>query len=211
MAKKNKKDDKKPSGWNSITAAFDKMYPNQTEPLHFAPMISWRLGGDDPLDGISVYEAKDFYHFVTYGFSELYEKESSNSEYSGYGFELTLKLKKTKGVDEEELKCMGGIFQALARFVFSDSEIFQPYEYIYTGQKNGMDIKSESNITGFITLPDEAGVIDTPFGKLEFVQLLGMTDKELMTIVDKKHTVRELIEKFDLTNQLTDYTRGDLA
>ena len=51
------------------------------------------LGGPDPLDGISVYDAGDFWHFVSYGLSELYTKECEDPEYSGYGIELTFKLK----------------------------------------------------------------------------------------------------------------------
>lgn len=50
------------------------------------------IGGEECLtpgwDAISAYDGGGFYHFVTYGFSELYEKESENQEYSGYGFEL---------------------------------------------------------------------------------------------------------------------------
>ena len=55
------------------------------------------LGGNDPLDGISVYTAKEpieHWHFVTYGFSELYEKETGDPENSGFGFELTFRLVK---------------------------------------------------------------------------------------------------------------------
>ncbi|OPA74169.1 hypothetical protein BVG16_25695 [Paenibacillus selenitireducens] len=29
------------------------------------------------------------WHFITYGFSELYDTESKEAEYSVYGFELT--------------------------------------------------------------------------------------------------------------------------
>ncbi|CAH0435449.1 MULTISPECIES: suppressor of fused domain protein [Clostridium] len=54
-------------------------------------MEAW---GIRPLDGISIYDAGEYYHFVTYGLSELYEKECEDKEYSGYGFEFTLKLKK---------------------------------------------------------------------------------------------------------------------
>ena len=90
------------SGWDAITRAFEKLYPEQTDPLHYAPMISWRLGGEDPLDGISIYDGGDYYHFVTYGLSELYDKESEDFDYSGYGFELTLKLKKASLKNKEE-------------------------------------------------------------------------------------------------------------
>lgn len=56
-----------------------------------------------PLDGISVYNGGDYFHFVTYGLSELYEKQNGNPERSGYGFELTLKLKK-EGLENPALE-----------------------------------------------------------------------------------------------------------
>lgn len=36
------------AGWDAITRAFEKLYPEQTDPIHYAPIISWRLGGEDP-------------------------------------------------------------------------------------------------------------------------------------------------------------------
>jgi hypothetical protein len=51
------------------------------------------LGGQDPLDGISVYWADapvPHWHYITYGFSELYAKESSDAAASGYGFRADL-------------------------------------------------------------------------------------------------------------------------
>lgn len=133
-------------------------------------MEAW---GIRPLDGISIYDAGEYYHFVTYGLSELYEKECEDKEYSGYGFEFTLKLKKNPGIDDNELKCVAGILQTLARMTFENGEIFRTYEYIYTGQETGMDSKGISKITGFITIPDkQAGVIDTPNGQVELFSLL---------------------------------------
>jgi len=52
------------------------MYPDQPDPLHYGTLISWRLGGEDLLDGISIYDGGDFRHSLAYGFSELYEKET---------------------------------------------------------------------------------------------------------------------------------------
>ena len=60
----------------------------------------------------------------------------------------------------------------MARYVFEGNAYFKPLEYIYTGQETGMDSKGISKITGFITIPHEAGIIDTPNGKFEFVQLI---------------------------------------
>lgn len=76
---------------------------------------------------------------MTAGLSELYEKESENKEYSGYGMEFTFKLKKDKYDDEEtEIKCICGILQAIARMTFTRGDIFEPYHYLYTGQTRGI-------------------------------------------------------------------------
>ena len=193
-------------GWDAITEAFEKLYPGQEDPLHLAALIPWRLGGNDPLQGISIYDGGDYFHFVSYGLSELNEKESKDPEWSGYGFEFTLKLKKAGLADEDaEIKTVCGIFQALARLTFQNGEIFQPNEYIYTGQTTGMDNRQQSALTGFITALDEAGEIVTPNGKVQFVKLIGATDTELKALYNKEITVKELAEK--IGSDLTDYTR----
>lgn len=205
------------SGFDAISETFDKIYPDQKDPLHFATIIRYIFGGQDPLDGISIYRANRYYHFVTYGFSELYEKKSDNKEYSGFGFELTFKLKmnekqmkndKDDDAGDDEIKTVVGFLQQLARYVFENGAIFNPYEYIWTKQKEGIDAKQKSKITGFITIPDEAGEIDTPNGKVIFVCLVGVTDSELNAIYDKKITVKELAQK--IGTDITDYSRNSL-
>ena len=97
-------------GWLNIVKEVLRVYPGQTKPKHYGTLVKWRLGGNDPLDGISIYDGGDFYHFVTFGLTELYEKQSRNTELSGYGYEMTLKLKKYKFEDEEaEIKNICGI------------------------------------------------------------------------------------------------------
>ena len=193
-------------GWDAITEVFEKLYPGKESPLHFGTLIPWQLGGSDPLRGISIYDGGDYWHFVSYGLSELYEKESKDPEWSGYGFEFTLKLKKAGLADEDaEIKSICGIFQTLARLTFQNGEIFQPDEYIYTGQTKGMDHRQQSALTGFITALDEAGEIVTPNGKVQFVKLIGATDAELKALYNKETTVSEIAEK--IGSDLTDYTR----
>ena len=110
-------------GWDYITEAFTKLYPNQ-KPKYYAPIIKARFGGPDPLDGVSIYDAGEFYHFVTYGLSELYEKESDDKDISGYGMEFTLKLKNTKEVDDDFLEDMASVIQDIARITFTEGELF---------------------------------------------------------------------------------------
>lgn len=192
-------------GWDAITAAFDALYPGQDDPLHFGCLIPWDLGGPDPLRGISVYDAGDCFHFVTYGLTDLYEKEGKDPNYSGFGYEFTLKLRKA-GLEDEmaELRGIAGILQSLARLTFEQGEQFYPNEYIYTGQETGMDARGLSRLTGFITAEDEAGTIDTPNGKVDFIKLIGATDAELKAIMAKTLRVQELAERI---GDLTDYTR----
>lgn len=199
------------NGWDAITEVFEKIYPEQTDPKHYGTLIGWRVGGNDPLDGISIYDGGEYWYFVTYGLSEIYEKESDNKDISGYGMEFTLKLKKDNYEDEEaEIKGICGILQTIARMTFTRGEIFKVYEYLYTGQKEGMDTKMKSNITGFITIPDaQAGIINTPNGKMEFVKFIGVTDAELVAIRNKQLTVKELYNK--LGSDITDYNRSSVV
>lgn len=213
---KNKKTENKeiaePSamGWDAITAEFERIYPDQTNPKHYGTLIKWALGGKDPLDGISIYDGGDYWHFVTYGMTELYEKEEDNDEISGFGYEMTFKLKKDNYADEEgELKCICGILQAIARITFNNSEIFQPFEFLYTGQTTGIDAYQKSNITGFICVPDTSvNTIDTPNGRVAFLTFIGMTDAELKTL-DTVQSVKDIYAR--LGSDITDYNRESLV
>ena len=194
-------------GWDAITNECERVYPNQKDPKHYGTLINWNLGGNDPLEGISVYDGGDYWHFVTYGLSELYEKETDNKEVSGYGMEFTFKLKKDNYDNEEdEIKCICAILQSIARITFTKGEVFNAYEYLYTGQTQGIDSEMKSNITGFITvLDDKLNFINTPNGKVDFVEFIGVTDSELKAIQNKEISVKELYEK--LGTDVTDYNR----
>ncbi len=203
----SKNDETKAPGWDAITELCDKVYPNQKNPKHYGTLVSWQFGGNDPLQGISIYDGGDYWHFITYGLSELYEKESDIKEISGYGMEFTFKLKKDNYENEEnEIKCICGILQSIARITFTKGELFNAFEYLYTGQTEGIDYNRKSNITGFITVPDDKFTeIDTPNGKVCFVELIGVTDNELKAIQNKQIKVKELYEK--VGSDITNYNR----
>lgn len=201
------KEDIQAVGWDAITAACEAVYPAQKDPKHYGTLISWQFGGNDPLEGISIYDGGEYWHFVTFGLSELYQKESDDKEISGYGMEFTFKLKKDDYEDEEaEIKCVCGILQTIARITFTKGEIFGPYEYLYTGQTQGIDTKMKSAITGFITVPDkQLKSIVTPNGKVDFIAFIGATDTELTAVRNHEMTAAELYEK--IGSDVTDYKR----
>ena len=153
------------------------------------------------------------WHFVGYGLSDLYGRQGDDPDYSGFGVEYTLRLKKAGLGDaeseERELKCVCALLQTLARLAYR-GEVFQPFECLYTGQKEGIDAERKSNITGCITVPDtRVPGLDTPDGHVDFVLFIGMTDAELRTLADGRYDVRELYEKYG--SDLTDYQRNSVC
>ena len=98
------------------------------------------------------------------------------------------------------------MLQQLGKLVIVDKAILKPNEYLYTGQTEGVDSKGRSKITGFITMPDSTvNIINTPNGKVEFLQLIGVTDSELKLVMEKKINVRELYG--EMPSDVTDYMR----
>lgn len=196
------------SGWNAVSEAFHRLYADTLDNTkQYGVMIPWELGGPDPLDNVQVYDGGNYWHFVSFGLSELYEKKSENKDISGYGMEFTVKLKKGGFKDEEgEIRCIISILQDLAKLTFENGELFLPYEYIYTGQEQGIDMEGKSMLTGFITVPEtKIEKIDTPNGEVVFVELIGATDSELQAIKNQQLRVKELYEK--LGTDVTDYDR----
>ena len=102
------------------------------------------------------------------------------------------------------------IFQELARRTFETGEVYQPFEYIYTGQLLGFDREQESALTGFITVPDvEAQPLETVHGQVDFIELVGVTDAELQQILNEEETAQGLYAR--LGSDLTDYGRQSLV
>ncbi len=166
-------------GWDAIDQAMEKIYGDQ-EPRHFGTMISYQLGGNDPLEGISVYAAKEpveHWHFVTYGFSELFEKELEDMEYSGYGFELTFRLQKENN-EIEPPNWPLNLLQNLARYVFNSGNVFRNGDYM--DANSPISLESDTKLTALAFIHDpELPVMETKNGKVEFIQLVGITADEL--------------------------------
>jgi hypothetical protein len=171
-------DEPKSAGWDAITAALERLYPGK-EPKHFGTVIPFALGGPDPIDGLSVYEVDEpvpHWHFITFGFSELHEKENDDPETSGFGFELTFRLK--RGQEDEPPAFAMSVLQNLARYVFQSGNVFNTGDHM---NLNGpIRLGSPTAITAICVAPDaDLGSINTPNGALEFRQVVGITGDEL--------------------------------
>ena len=169
-------------GWRSIDAALASLYGGQ-EPARFGTAIRHALGGPDPLDGISAYRRTapvPHWHFVTYGLSELYEKDSDDPATSGYGFELTLRLRRADGAGEPPSWALH-FLQNLARYVFSSGNAFAAGHHVDLNGPIALDAATAIRAVAFAPDP-ELGPIDTPFGRLAFLQVVGITLDELRAL-----------------------------
>jgi hypothetical protein len=162
-------------GWQAIDAALDRLYPG-ADPMHYATTVSARManGGREPLDGFSFYARADHWHVITYGMSELYKKESDNPEESGWGFEFTMRVARTPA-DVEPPAWAANLLQNLARYVFASGHPFGP------GQRSNANgpIRTSRPDTALravaFVIDPELCVIETPHGRLTFLQVVGIT------------------------------------
>lgn len=193
-------------GWDAISKCFEAKYPNQKNPAHFGCYASFKPGEAGPLDGVNIYNGGEYFHFVTYGLSELYEKQNGNPDRSGYGFELTLKLKK-EGLENPalEVRHMCSILQMMAGITVNNGHQFLPGQFLALGQQKGFDAAGKSGLMGFITKEDELGTIGSPFGKVQLIQLVGVKADEMEKMKNRELTPAELGEQ--LKDGLTDYKR----
>ncbi|WP_327110570.1 suppressor of fused domain protein [Nocardia sp. NBC_01730] len=166
-------------GWDAIDGALRPLY-GDIEPFHWAPDHPWSLGGPDPLDGISAYsrtEPVPHWHYVCYGMTELYEKEWDDPEESGWGFEFTFRL--VRKADETEPPVWPTNFlQNLARYVFQSGKWFEPG---HTIKANGPIATGRAECTIHavcFAVDPELGGIDTPHGRVRFLQIVGLTMPE---------------------------------
>ncbi|MFL0504818.1 suppressor of fused domain protein [Ureibacillus sp. 179-F W5.1 NHS] len=198
-------------GWKSIDSVFDNLYPNQS-PAHYGTLLHSRaiFGGDEYLDGYSIYDSpKGFKHLVTYGMTELYTNEEAfGGEWSRWGYEMTIKLK-----EQTNDECMWAIdmLSNLARYTFTQNRFFEPLQFI-AGNGSSLHIGTDSNITALLVVNDtEAEGINTVHGKVEFMQLVGITQRELELLMENRKKADVLIEEMKKDNPflITDMKRTD--
>ena len=194
-------------GWDAIEDCFKELYPGQ-EPKHYGTLMPSRarFGGDQYIDGYSIYQSKKGYsHIVTFGMSELYvNPDSFGGEYSRWGYEMTMKLP----ADTDYMWTLD-VLSILARYTFTQSKFFEPFQYIY-GSKNPIKMGSKTKLTSFIVVQDtELKEVDTLHGKLDFMQLVGITQKEVDAIVKNPDLAKALVEKMKNDNPMlvTDLSR----
>jgi suppressor of fused protein SUFU len=168
-------------GWAAIDAALQPIY-GDVEPLHWGTLVRWRWGGPDPLDGISCYRRTDpvpHWHFVSYGLTELYEKEFDDPDVSGWGFELTFRLGRDPDDDHDPPIWPANLLQNLARYVFETGNWFDAGHHMDINSPIATERDDSAIRAVAFAVDPELGDISTPHGKVRFLQVVGLTLDEL--------------------------------
>lgn len=198
-------------GWDAINERLTEGYGDQ-EPKHWGTIIKQMLGGPDPIDGISAYECRDggrdHLHFVTFGYSILYyDEEAVGNDYSGYGFEMTFRLASDLPPSEEPI-WVCNLLQNLAKYVFKTNKIFDAGHWIPANGPIRAD--GETDIVGLAFAIDPVlQSIESPHGRIDFVQAFGITESELSDLKSKTRTCLQILDEHRSHNPLliTDLAR----
>ncbi|CAL8106731.1 unnamed protein product [Calicophoron daubneyi] len=123
--------EEQPLGLKAIYGACRALYPDQPAPLQVVALREFWMGGPDPLDFINMYSnpgspelrSPPHWHYVTNGLSDLYGDSrlhsqcTSTDDPSGFGFELTLRVRRDPG-ELHPPTWPAHLLQSLARYVF---------------------------------------------------------------------------------------------
>ncbi len=211
----------KTDGFTCISNRIRKFYPHQ-DGLYYGTLIPGFLGGNDPLDGVEIWESdKGCPHwlYVTYGFTDLYcdeediedddtadsddiedndsmndqndtggldgiddedDADSSDNRVSGFGFELTFRLK--RGSEDTPPVWPINLLQNLARYVFSTGNAFASGHYLNANGPIALETNTQLTCIGFLVDP-ELGRIDTVNGSIVFLEVIGITEDELNSMM----------------------------
>lgn len=196
-------------GWDAIREQLEDTYKG-IEPRQYGPPVSMMLGGKDPIEATAIYdsEKQEFHrHFISYGMSELYyNEEAAGGEFSKWGFEFTFRLKpfEEDNVDDDPFWVIE-VMNNLARYVYESENWFEEYQFIPANGPIRTETKVPVDIVGLIFVADpELGKINTPNGEVTFLQMVGITSKELERLKKNPTTdeVKKLVDELRKDNPL---------
>ena len=170
-------------GWSALDEALFRLREREPD-FQYAAQPRWAEGGDEPLDCINVWAVDGppaHWHFVSYGLSELYEKETDEPDVSGFGFELTLRLR--RGDEAEPPAWAVELLQNLARYVFDTGNVFEAFHQFDLGGPiaRGVDTRLEAVV---FARDAELAPLPTPFGRVELLQVVGVAADEYDLLKD---------------------------
>ncbi|NP_001161664.1 suppressor of fused-like protein [Saccoglossus kowalevskii] len=212
-----------PIGLEAIYSSCRKLYQSQPNPLQVTAVVKYWLGGPDPLDYISMYSnpgdpekgVPPHWHYVSFGISDLHgdgrvHEFTGGEGPSGFGFELTFRLKR-ESMETAPPTWPAELMQGLSRYVFQSENTLCSGDHV--SWHNPLD-NSESRINHMLMVEDpQLPPITTPFGSVQFIQIVGVCNEELQTAQHwNGPAVLDLMRKIPVAGGpwlVTDMRRGE--
>ena len=97
----------------------------------------------------------------------------------------------------------------LAYYTYTEKRFFEPFQFI-AGDGGSINRDRDSQITALMTVYDtEARGVDTIYGRTDFIQLVGITERELDLLKADRENARVLYERMRAENPhlVTDLNR----
>lgn len=194
-----------PPGLRYLLAHCTKIYPEQKNPMQITTRTKYWLGGQDPLDYISMYYNKGdkengvppHWHYISFGMSDLHGDErvhaidklkTGGDRKSGMGFEMTFRLFINDFKDGGKLKLPpptwpATLLQNLARYCFQTGNRLCPGDHIpWRKPLNASSSATtvQSQIANILIGEDvQLGNLETPLGTVEYCHIVGVTQEEI--------------------------------
>ncbi|XP_071792669.1 suppressor of fused homolog [Asterias amurensis] len=212
-----------PVGLEAVYSACRQLYPAQPNPLQVTAVVKFWLCGPDPLDYISMYSNPGLpergipphWHYVSFGLTDLYgdgrvHEFTGPDGISGFGFELTFRLKR-EPTETAPPTWPAQLMQGLAKYVFQSDNTLCAGDHV--SWHSSLD-KSESRVQHMLMSEDpQLQPISTPFGSVNFVQIVGVCTEELQAAQRwNGPSVLELLKSISVAGGewlITDMRRGE--
>ena len=112
-------------------------------------------------------------------------------------------------IPPDEVAWVFNLLQNLARYVFNTKNWFENNNWLDAG--GPLKGESSTKLVGLVfTYDPELPAIDTPHGRVEFLQAFGITGEELELLKNESLSCAELLEQHRRVNPylITDLSRG---
>ena len=172
------------------------------QPRFYSPQVMSFQGGEDPIDGVSVFDNNGYYHLISYGMTHLYYNEQAvGEEYSKWGFEFSFRVKPVSADNGEDPFWAIQLMNNLGRFVNETKVWFNEYQFLPLG--GPIRTECDTDIVGVAFVKDiDLDEIETPHGKVIFLQMVGLNSEQLKRLenTSTQEEVKAVLDEIKLIN-----------
>jgi len=178
-------------GLVSIISCLQRLYPGQRNPMQVTAVVKYWLGGPDPLDYINMFsntgsnDSEPHWHYISCGLSDLHgdarvhPPAPTPDHPSGYGFELSFRMRKEQGQTQPPT-WPAQLLNSIAKYVFESENKLVPGDHVNWGKP--LDGSNSLCRHLLVSADPQLDILATPLGRVQFLQLVGITDEELSAV-----------------------------